>query len=183
MGVDTSLRLSRWRRRSSAPLRLRAFLSPPVKAIAAMSLNRVIGRGNQIPWHIPEDFRWFKQCTSGQVVVMGRKTFESLGKPLPNRTNVVLTRGAEIPGVRTIRDLAELDLSAFQPREVWVIGGAEIYAQLLPRCSSLYLSVVQREVDGDAFFPEFERDFAFVDVVLRHPEFEVRHFRHRVLTS
>lgn len=147
-----------------------------------MSLNRVIGRGNQIPWRIPEDFRWFKQCTSGQVVVMGRKTFESLGRPLPHRTNVVLTRGAQIPGVETVRDLATLDPSAFQPREVWVIGGAEIYAQLLPRCSDLYLSVVQREVDGDALFPEFERDFTLASVVLRHPEFEVHHFRNRSLT-
>ncbi len=154
-----------------------------MKAIAAMSLNRVIGSAGKIPWRIPEDFRWFKQCTGGQVVVMGRKTFESLGKPLPNRTNVVLTRGAAIPGVETISNLAALNPSAFAPREVWVIGGAEIYALLLPRCSDLYLSVVQREVDGDAFFPEFESDFALVDVVLRHPEFEVRHFRNRSITS
>jgi dihydrofolate reductase len=155
-----------------------------VKAIAAMSLNRVIGRGNEIPWRIPEDFRWFKQCTRGHVVVMGRKTFESLGsKPLPDRTNVVLTRGAEIPGVEIIRDLSALDPAAYQPREVWVIGGAEIYAQLLPRCSDLYLSIVQREVDGDAFFPEFEHDFTLAGVVLRHPEFEVRHFRNRSLAS
>ena len=67
-----------------------------------MSLNRVIGRGGQIPWHLPEDFRWFKRMTSGHVVLMGRKTFESLGKPLPNRTNIVLTRGGEIPGVVTL---------------------------------------------------------------------------------
>lgn len=142
-----------------------------------MSLNRVIGRDNKIPWHLPEDFRWFKQCTTGQVVLMGRKTFESLGKPLPNRTNVVVSRSAEIPGVEVVRDLANFDPSAYAPREVWVIGGSEIYAQLLPLCSDLYLTVVQREVEGDAFFPEFESAFEFVGVVLSQPEFEVRHYR------
>src|SRR5215207_1518606 len=107
-----------------------------------MSLNRVIGRENKIPWHIPEDFRWFKQCTSGQVVLMGRKTFESLGKPLPNRTNVVLTRHESIPDVTTVRDLASFNPSPWAPREVWVIGGAEVYAQMLDRCTDLFLSVV-----------------------------------------
>ena len=145
-----------------------------------MSLNRVIGRDNKIPWHLPEDFRWFKKCTTGQVVLMGRKTFESLGKPLPNRTNVVVTRRGDIPGVEIVRDLEDFDPQAYAPREVWVIGGAEIYSQLLLRCSDLYLTVVQREVEGDAYFPEFESGFEFVDVVLRQPEFEVRHYRRLV---
>src|SRR5271163_4017323 len=127
-----------------------------------MSLNRVIGREGQIPWHLPEDFRWFKRMTSGHVVLMGRKTFESLGKPLPNRVNIVLTRGGDIPGVTTIADLRSFHPEAFAPREVFVIGGAEIYAQLLPLCTDLYLSVVQREVDGDAFFPRFEDEFELV---------------------
>ena len=148
-----------------------------MKAIAAMSLNRVIGRDGKIPWHIPEDFQWFKKMTTGHVVLMGRKTFESLGKPLPNRTNVVLTRGGEIPGVITVRDLAEISEARYAPREIFVIGGAEIYAQLLPRCRELYLSVVLREVAGDAFFPPFEENFELIDVTLRHTEFEVRHYR------
>ncbi len=81
----------------------------PFKAIAAMSLNRVIGNGNQIPWHLPEDFKWFKATTTGQVIVMGRKTFESIGKPLPNRETIVLSRSAfSHPGVRTMCDLSEL---------------------------------------------------------------------------
>ena len=113
-----------------------------MKAIAAMSLNRVIGREGQIPWHLPEDFQWFKRMTSGHVVLMGRKTFESLGKPLPNRTNLVLTRRGDIPGVTTLHDLADLSASHFAPRVIFVIGGAEIYAHLLPRCTDLYLSVV-----------------------------------------
>jgi dihydrofolate reductase len=148
-----------------------------MKAIAAMSLNRVIGRGGHLPWHLPEDFRWFKKMTSGQVVLMGRKTYDSLGKPLPNRSNVVVTRAAEIPGVETVSDLAEFDPAVYAPRDVWVIGGAEIYRQLLPRCDELYLTVVQREVDGDAFFPEFEPTFDYVETPFRTPDFEVRHYR------
>ena len=148
-----------------------------MKAIAAMSLNRVIGREGKIPWHLAEDFQWFKKMTSGQVVLMGRKTFESLGKPLPNRTNVVLSRRGPIAGVTTLRDLAELSASHFAPREIFVIGGAEIYAQLLPRCTDLYLSVVQREVAGDAYFPPFEDRWELIEVPLRSAEFEVRHYR------
>jgi dihydrofolate reductase len=151
---------------------------PRLQAIAAMSLNRVIGREGKIPWRLPEDFRWFKQQTLGNVVLMGRKTFESLGKPLPDRTNVVVTRGPEIPGVITLGALADFDPARFaQP--VFVIGGAEIYAQLLPQCSDLFLTVVQRQVEGDAFFPEFESHFEFHATPLIRPEFEVRHYRRR----
>src|SRR5580765_1386778 len=83
---------------------------PWMKAIAAMSLNRVIGAANKIPWHLPEDFKWFKKMTTGQVVVMGRKTFESIGKPLPGRSTVVLTSSPEpIPGVLTITNLGQID--------------------------------------------------------------------------
>jgi dihydrofolate reductase len=150
-----------------------------LKAIAAMSLNRVIGRDGKIPWHIPEDFRFFKKMTTGNAVLMGRKTFTSLGKPLPNRTNIVLTRGGDaIPGVVTLRDMAAFDPTQFST-DVFVIGGAEIYAQMLPRCAELYLSVVQREVDGDTLFPAFEESFEFVEIMLRHPEFEVRRYRNK----
>ncbi len=148
-----------------------------------MSLNRVIGRDNKIPWHLPEDFKWFKQLTTGHAVLMGRKTFDSLGKPLPNRTNIVLTRQGEIPGVVTVSDLAQFDEAAYAPREVFLIGGAQLYAQLLDHCTDLYLSVVQREVEGDAYFPEFEDRFEFTDVPLRTADFEVRHYRHRALAS
>lgn len=150
-----------------------------VKAIAAMSHNRVIGRENQIPWHLPEDFKWFKRCTSGQVVLMGRKTFESLGRPLPNRLNLVLSRNAEFPGVEIIRDVETFDERQYSPREVWLIGGAELYSQLLPKCTDLYLSVVKREVAGDAFFPPFEQLFDLAGVVLQEPEFDVLHYRRR----
>ncbi len=145
-----------------------------------MSQNRVIGREGKIPWHLPEDFKWFKRCTEGQVVLMGRKTYESLGKPLPRRTNVVVTRAAQIPGVEVIHDLAAFDPDTFAPQQVWVIGGAEIYRQLLGRCSDLYLSVLWREAEGDAEFPPFEDDFEFTGVVLHDPEFEVRHYRRKL---
>src|SRR5215472_12379619 len=98
----------------------------PFKAIAAMSLNRVIGRGNAIPWHLPEDFKWFKKMTTGNVVVMGRKTFQSIGKPLPNRTTIVLTRSTTaIPGVMTAAGLDAIGLSdpALAGREIFICGG------------------------------------------------------------
>src|SRR5512137_320037 len=98
------------------------------KAIAAMSFNRVIGSGDTIPWHLPEDFKWFKRMTTGQVVVMGRKTFESIGKPLPNRTTLVLSRSHfQHPGVETVSDLDQIDL-AHENREVFICGGAQVYA-------------------------------------------------------
>lgn len=141
-----------------------------------MSRNRVIGRDGRIPWHIPEDFRWFKRTTTGHAVLMGRKTFESLGKPLPNRRNLVVTRASSLPeNVEVVSDLERFDPGRFAT-DVFVIGGAEIYAQLLPRCAGLYLSLVNREVAGDTFFPEFESMFTLSRVVLEHPDFEVRHY-------
>ena len=147
-----------------------------MKAIAAMSLNRVIGHTGRIPWHLPEDFKWFKRTTLGHAVLMGRKTYESLRSPLPGRRNLVVSRGPEIPGVEMIRDLPAFDEAAC-PEGVFVIGGAEIYAALLPRCTALFLSLVQREVQGDAFFPPFEHDFTLADIPLRTADFEVRHYR------
>lgn len=152
----------------------------PFKAIAAMSLNRVIGAGNRIPWHLPEDFKWFKQMTTGHVIVMGRKTFESIGKPLPNRTTIVLTRSAApIPGVRTLSDLSQLDPAdpALAGREIFICGGAQLYQQALPLCSDLYLTLVQRVVDGDILFPPFEDQFELVEEVLDRPEFKILHYR------
>lgn len=154
----------------------------PFKAIAAMSLNRAIGMRGQIPWHLPEDFKWFKRMTTGNVIVMGRKTFESIGRPLPNRLTVVLSRsGKEIPGVRTVADLAQIDLTdaAVVGREVFICGGAEVYRQGLPLCSDLYLTVVKRMVEGDTFFPPFEDRFDLVAELQDNPEFKLLHFAAR----
>ncbi len=150
------------------------------KAIAAMSRNRVIGAGNKIPWHLPEDFKWFKQTTTGHVIVMGRKTFESIGRPLPNRLTLVLTRSPQpIPGVQTIHDLAQIDRTHadLAGKEIFICGGAQVYEQALPLCSDLYLTLVDREVEGDTFFPPFEDRFELVAEVLQRPEFKVLHYR------
>src|SRR5258706_10312894 len=109
-----------------------------------MSLNRVIGSGGRIPWHIPDDFKWFKQITMGHVLAMGRKTFESIGRPLPGRETVVLSRSEfSHPGVRTIRDLQEAGFPN-ESRTIFICGGAQIYEQYLPLCSELYLTLVKR---------------------------------------
>ncbi|HBU59289.1 MAG TPA: dihydrofolate reductase, partial [Verrucomicrobiales bacterium] len=129
------------------------------KAIAAMSLNRVIGKGLEIPWHIPEDFKWFKETTMGQVLVMGRRTFDSIGRALPGRETMVLTRGNFIhPEVTVIQSLDEVT-PLLEGRTAFVAGGAQIYEQALPFCSDLFLTIVQREVEGDVFFPAFEDNF------------------------
>jgi dihydrofolate reductase len=152
------------------------------KAIAAMSENRVIGQGNKIPWHLPEDFKWFKKMTMGQIVVMGRKTFESIGKPLPNRETIVVSRGGfSYPGLRTVSDLGQIDRSA-ESRDVFICGGAQIYEQALPLCSDLFLTLVRGDVDGDTFFPPFEERFALEEKLHDAPDFRILHFRNRFLT-
>jgi dihydrofolate reductase len=150
------------------------------KAIAAMSLNRVIGVGNKIPWHLPEDFKWFKKMTTGHVIVMGRKTFESIGKPLPNRTTIVLSRSPlNTSAVKVIPDLEHLN--SLQPefvnREIFICGGAQVYEQALPLCSDLYLTLVKRNIDGDTFFPAFEHTFTLKEEILDHPDFKILHYR------
>jgi dihydrofolate reductase len=153
------------------------------KAIAAMSENRVIGNRNSIPWHLPEDFQWFKKMTTGNVLVMGRRTFESIGKPLPGRETIVLSRtGFYHPGVRTISNLDEVERPG-DAREIFICGGAEIYALALPLCSDLYLTRVKRTCEGDAFFPPFENIFAPVATIKETPEFTIEHYRHRDLLS
>lgn len=149
------------------------------KAIAAMSENRVIGRGNQIPWHLPEDFQWFKQTTTGHTLIMGRKTFESIGRPLPNRTTIILSRtGFNFPGVQTATNWLAVNPERF-PGDVFICGGAEIYAQALPFCSDLFLTRVKRSVEGDAFFPAFEEQFEPAAQIADNPDFTILHYRNR----
>lgn len=149
-----------------------------------MAEDRVIGRGNQLPWHLPEDLKWFQQLTVGHIVVMGRRTFESIGKPLPKRETVVWTRsGRTWPEVRTISELKELGELADE-REIFICGGAELYRCALPFCSDLYLTLVKRTVpDGDTFFPRFEDRFEKVAVIRETPELEIQHYRNRYLES
>ena len=153
------------------------------KAIAAMARNRVIGRDNKLPWHLPEELKWFKQMTIYQVVIMGRRTFESLSKPLPSRETIVVSRaGAAFPGVKTVRDLAEISPEE-DPREYYIIGGAQIFAKALPLCSDLYLTTVHREVEGDVFFPPFEHIFEPREVIQENPDFTIRRYENPSLVS
>jgi dihydrofolate reductase len=180
-------------------------------AIAAMSRNRVVGNGNAIPWRIRDEFKWFRRMTLGCVVIMGRRTFESLPKPLDGRINIVLTRhpGRLVadqvleerfahavvgPAAHRVRGVAQLDLPRIPRTQVhlargmesleragvteraWLCGGVQVYAQFLGRCSELYLSVIDREVEGDAVFPPFEHLFDLAGVVAEFPDFRVLHY-------
>lgn len=146
-------------------------------AITAMSENRVIGNGDRIPWHLPEDFKFFKATTMGHILVMGRKTFESIGRPLPGRETIVLSRsGFAHPGVKTVVNLSDIS-SQSNERKIFICGGAEIYRQALPLCSDLFLTHVKRTVEGDAFFPPFEDLFEPVETLQDNPDFRVVHYR------
>ena len=142
-------------------------------AIAAMSSNRAIGLEGRIPWHLSEDLKFFKRTTLGHVVLMGRKTHESIGKPLPGRENWILSRTAEIPGVRTLRSLEEIPAPP-EGKNLYLIGGAELYAALLPRCTEILLTRVNLETPGDAFFPAFEQDYDEGEILLTGDQFEIR---------
>ena len=184
-----------------------------------MSENRVIGADNKIPWHLPEDFKWFKSMTLGNIAVIGRKTFEGLPTPLPNRKKLILTRHPrslikshseffgqykEWRGGKHIKRPYQLHFTKIngdQNEDVWVFssiemikpeefsneificGGAQIYAQALPLCSDLYLTVVKRTVEGDAFFPAFEDRFELVEELRDTPEFRILHYRNRAPQS
>lgn len=138
----------------------------PIALIAAVARNGVIGRDNQLPWRLPGELKYFKAVTLGKPVVMGRKTFESLGKPLPGRTNIVITRDSKFAAADVVvvdsidAALQQADVIAQRDAvaEIMVIGGADIYRQTLDRAQRLYLTEVQADVDGDAYFPTV--DFA-----------------------
>ena len=123
--------------------------------IAAIARNRVIGKNGKLPWHIPEDLIRFRQLTVGHTVVMGRKTFDSLDNPLPNRTNIVITSRV-INGVKSFPSL-EFALQALKnEKEVFVIGGGRVYADALKLADELRLTLVDRDVDGDTYFPPYQ---------------------------
>ncbi len=134
-----------------------------VSAIVACSRNRAIGRENQIPWYLPADLKYFKKITSGHYVIMGRKTYESIGRPLPNRTNIIFTRHKKYKAenclvIHSFLDAIEFAKSNMQS-EVFVIGGGEIYRQALSVCSKIYYTEVETETEGaTVFFPELSED-------------------------
>jgi dihydrofolate reductase len=126
-----------------------------VSQIAAMSENRVIGKDNQLLWHMPNDLKHFKNTTSGHTVIMGRKTFDSVGKPLPKRRNIIITRQTiTIEGCEVVNSVeAALELCKDED-EVFIVGGAEIYKLSLHVTDRVYLTVIHHHFEGDSFFPE-----------------------------
>jgi dihydrofolate reductase len=155
---------------------------PTFHAIAAMSENRVIGNQGKIPWHLPEDFRWFKHKTMGGTLVMGRKTFMSIGKPLPGRNTVILSKRTSLPGVDTCMDLPALSrVLERSPRPYWVCGGAEIYSLLLEKCELLYLTTVKQTVAGDVFFPPFEASFILDSTIHENEKLRIERWKNKAL--
>ena len=151
----------------------------PWKAIAAMSENRAIGNKGRIPWHLPEDFKWVKKCTQGQVIAMGRKTFESMGRPLPNRENIVISRTADsIDGCIVLPSLEALE-TLKTDREIWIFGGAQIYSAAMNLIDELYLTVVTGTFEGDAFFPPFEDQFETPEIIREEQDFRILKYVHK----
>ena len=129
-----------------------------ISIISAMASNRAIGIRNTLPWQLPEDLKHFKALTMGHHIVMGRKTYDSIGKPLPGRDTVIVTRNADyaVPGCLAVNSLDAALTVSHGDAEVFFVGGAELYRQALPIAHRIYLTEIQRVFDGDAFFPEFD---------------------------
>ncbi|HUW75658.1 MAG TPA: dihydrofolate reductase [Gallionella sp.] len=136
-----------------------SVIKPRVSLIVAMAKNRVIGHNNTLPWRLPADLKHFKTLTMGHHIVMGRKTFESIGKPLPGRTSVVVTRNAaySAPGVIAVNSLEAAISACVDDNEIFVIGGAELYLQAIALADRIYLTEIDADIHGDAYFPEFKR--------------------------
>ncbi len=130
---------------------------PQINLIAAMANNRVIGKDNQMPWHLPADLKHFKAVTMSHPIIMGRKTYESIGRPLPGRQNIVISRNPNlaIPGVEVCHSVAEALTACASASSVMIIGGANLYQQMLPKADYLYLTFIDLNTDGDAYFPDW----------------------------
>lgn len=126
--------------------------------VVAMAANHVIGRDNQLPWHLPADLKHFKQLTTGKPILMGRKTWESIGRPLPERTSIVITRDPDYTaaGCVVVHSIDAALRAAEHHDEVMVIGGSELYRQVLPQVSTIYLTRVHADIEGDAVFPKLD---------------------------
>ena len=136
-----------------------SLLAPRTSIIVAMAKNCTIGINNTLPWRCPEDLKRFKALTMGHHMIMGRKTFESIGRPLPGRTTVVVTRdrNLQFEGCLMAHSLPEAVAACASDSHIFIVGGAEIYAQALPLVDRLYITEIQQEVIGDAHFPAFDQ--------------------------
>lgn len=130
-----------------------------ISLIAALATDRVIGMENAMPWHLPGDLAWFKRNTLNKPVIMGRKTFESIGRPLPGRLNIVISsKPGEHEGVTWVTSVDAALAAAASVEEVMVMGGGRVYEQFLPKANRLYLTHIDAEVEGDTHFPDYEPD-------------------------
>lgn len=142
-------------------------LSPIIIISAIGAQNRAIGYRNKLLWHIPEDMKFFRENTTGHVIVMGRKTFDSIGRPLPNRGNIVITRSGDfkVDGVHVAKspdEALEFARQNLPDKKIFIIGGGEIYRQFIDQADELLLTIVDLQTEADAFFPEFEEDFKMI---------------------
>ncbi|MEM0968798.1 MAG: dihydrofolate reductase [Verrucomicrobiota bacterium] len=154
-------------------------LRPRLRAIVAMDPHRVIGKNGALPWHFPEDLKFFKRTTMGNAMVMGRKTWDSIGRPLPGRTSIVLSRSPqplpeEVLQAHSLQELFALELGPHSTMDV--IGGAEIYALLLPHCHEVILTQIREPYPGDTFLPPFESDFPEVTLLETHEHCTMHQF-------
>ena len=151
-----------------------------ISMIAAMANDHVIGKDNQMPWHLPADFAWFKRCTLGKPVVMGRKTYESIGRPLPGRKNIVISRdsGLVIEGVTTVTSIEQALKVAGEVEEVMIIGGGTIYEACLPIAHKLYVTHIEANFEGDTRFPlwgsEFQETYTESFIADEHNAYNMR---------
>ncbi len=132
---------------------------PIISLIVAMANNRVIGKNNQMPWHLPADLQHFKTITLGKPIIMGRKTYESIGRPLPGRKNIVISHNSnyKLDGCETVTSLEKALKLVNNVEEVMIIGGGFLYAQTLHHANKLYLTFIDLDIDGDTIFPDFEK--------------------------
>lgn len=154
-----------------------------ISIIAAVAKNRVIGKDNKLPWNLPADLKHFKDLTLGKPIVMGQKTFESIGKPLPGRTNVVLTldKSFNPSGCIMAHSIEEALEKAGNCQEVMICGGASVYKQFLPRADKMYLTLIEGDFEGDAYFPEFDwQDWQETERIENQPDKE-NHYKYTFL--
>ena len=151
--------------------------------VVAVARNGVIGRDNALPWRLPADMAHFKKVTMGHPIVMGRRTYESIGKPLPGRKNIVVTRnrGFDAPGCTVVTSLDEAWRAAGDADEVCVIGGTTLFEETLPVADVIHLTEVEADVEGDTYFPPFDRRDWNVKEVARHPADERNAYPTRIL--
>ena len=149
--------------------------------VVAMDCNRLIGKDNELPWYLPADLAFFKKLTTGNTILMGRRTFDSIGRPLPSRRNIIITRNTniEITGCEVVNSIEEALSLAQGETEVMVIGGAKLYQQILPIADRLYITQIESEFDGDTYFPSYnEAEWFQISLDSREPDEDNHHKCH-----